>query len=209
VAAASLVQYLTAYFPFYELSPLAPGDAILISAASSSAGLGAIQLAKLAGAFVIASTRTSAKVEKLKAAGADYVIVTDQGEVSSQMRSVTDGTGVKIVYDAVAGAFVHDYADGVAREARIYIYGAMGGSPTIEAPILPLIRTNSSIHFHSLLDYFDNEYLMKKSLDFVMDSLKSERISPIIDRVFDFDQFQEAYEYMETGQQFGKIILKL
>jgi NADPH:quinone reductase-like Zn-dependent oxidoreductase len=121
------MQYLTAYFPLKEMTPVGPGDAILVTAASGSAGLGGVQLAKLFGATVIATTRTERKRQFLLNAGADHVVVTERGDVAAQILSCTQNKGVGVVYDAVAGRFINEYASGLAQDAQIIVYGVMGG----------------------------------------------------------------------------------
>lgn len=84
-AASAVMQYLTGYFAFVEIGKLQPGQFVLITAASSSRGYAAIQLAKLIGATTIATTRTQAKRQNLIDAGADCVIVTNDEDLVSRV----------------------------------------------------------------------------------------------------------------------------
>jgi NADPH:quinone reductase-like Zn-dependent oxidoreductase len=206
-AAGTWMQYMTAYFPLKEIARVGPGDYILITAASSSAGLGALQLAKVLGAKVIASTRTPKKRDFLLAVGADHVVATSDGGVARAILEITGDTGVNVVYDAVAGSFMSDYADAVATKARIFVYGALGGKPTIECPILPLIRKGATIEPYSLINYVRDTGGVDRGREFLSRALESGAIRPIIDRVFRFEEADEAYAYMESGARRGKIVM--
>ena len=207
-AAGTWMPYLTAYFPFREISQLGPGDVVLITAASSSAGLGALQLAKLLGATVVANTRTNAKREYLLAAGADHVVATSDGSVADQILKLTGNAGVRVVYDAVAGSFMNQYADAIAEKARIFVYGAMGGTSTIECAILPLIRKGATIELYSLINYMREPGAAARSREFISEALRRKAMRPIIDRVFALEDVLDAYSYMNSGVQKGKIVLR-
>jgi NADPH:quinone reductase len=206
-AAATWMQYCTAYFPFHEIAPVGPADAVLISAASSSAGLGAIQIAKLLGATVIASTRTADKRDLLLRAGADHVVISSAGQLDRQILDCTEGAGVRVIYDAVGGPFMYQYAEAVATDAQIFVYGAVAGDSTIHAPILPLIRKGAVIRLYSLINVARDVTAIQRARLFISTALRAQRLRPIVDRVFPFDQAQEAFEYMQSGAQCGKIVL--
>lgn len=207
-AAGTWMPYLTAYFPLTEISKVAPGDAILITAASSSAAIGAIQLARSFGATVIASTRTNAKRDFLLATGAHHVVATSDGNVAGQILEITGGQGVRVIYDAVAGPFMNEYAEAVAAKAQIFVYGAMGGKPTVECPILPLIRKGVTIELYSLMNYIREPGAARRAQEFISQLLQLSVMRPIIDRVFPLEDALEAYSYMDTGAQRGKIVLR-
>jgi NADPH:quinone reductase-like Zn-dependent oxidoreductase len=207
-AAATWMQYLTAYYPLKETAQLGPGDAVLITAASSSAGLGAIQLSKLLGAKVIASTRTNEKRDFLLAAGADHVVAMSDGNLTEQILACTDSEGVRVVYDAVAGRFMNEYAGAIATKGRIFVYGMMGGSPTVECAILPLVRKGASIEAYSLINVMREPGAVDRGRRFISLALRAGALRPIVDRVFRFEAALEAYAYMDSGAQKGKIVLR-
>ena len=206
-AAATYMQYFTAYFPLRELACVGARDAVLVTAASSSAGLGAIQMAKLLGATVIASTRTNDKREFLMGAGADYVVATSDGGVSEQIMGCTGGRGVRVVYDAVAGRFIYEYADSVAEDAQIFIYGAVAGDSTVQAPILPLIRKGAVIRLYSLINYLRDPIATDRARRFIELALRAQALRPFVDRVFALEDAAAAFAYMRSGVQKGKIVL--
>src|SRR5215831_5820508 len=87
------MQYLTAYGALVEIGHVQQGEGVLITAASSSAGLAAIQIVKAEGAMAIATTRTGAKRDALLALGADHVIVTEEEDVVARVKDLTGGAG--------------------------------------------------------------------------------------------------------------------
>jgi NADPH:quinone reductase-like Zn-dependent oxidoreductase len=206
-AAAIWMQYCTAYFPLKELAPVRRGEVVLVSAASSSAGLGAIQLARLLGAKVIASTRTPDKREFLLRAGADHVVTMSAGKLADQILTCTGGSGVRLCYDAVGGRFMHEYADALATDAQIFVYGAVAGDSTIHAPILPLIRRGAVIRFYSLINLARDLDAIRRAKLFISLAIRAGALRPIVDRVFTFEQAAAAFDYMQSGAQRGKIVL--
>src|SRR5262249_9896563 len=102
-ATAIWMQYLTAYGALVEFGHVKQGEYILITAASSSAGLAAIQTVKAEGAMAIATTRTRVKRGELLALGADHVIVTDEEDLVARVQDITGGAGARIIFDPIGG----------------------------------------------------------------------------------------------------------
>ena len=101
--AAVWMQYGTAYGPLVYFSKIGPGDFVIITAASSSVGLAAIQIARAEGATAIATTRTSAKKDQLLELGAHHVIATQEEDLLARVKEITDGKLVRVVYDLWVG----------------------------------------------------------------------------------------------------------
>ena len=113
-AASIWMQYLTAYGALIDIAQLGAGEAVVIPAASSSVGLAAIQIARLAGATPIATTRTRAKRAALLDAGAATVVATEQDDVTAAIMAASGGKGARVVFDPVGGRTVLELADGMA-----------------------------------------------------------------------------------------------
>jgi NADPH:quinone reductase-like Zn-dependent oxidoreductase len=140
VEAASIwMQYLTAYGALVKCGQVKKGEFVLITAASSGAGLAAIQTVKAEGAISIATTRTSAKREDLLALGADHVIVTDEEDVVTRVQDITGGAGTRIIFDLIAGPLLDKLAEAAAPGATIFQYGWLSGAPT-SFPLVPAIQ---------------------------------------------------------------------
>jgi NADPH:quinone reductase len=108
------MQYLTAYGALVEFGQIKRNDPVLITAASSSVGLAAIQIARAAGARVLATTRGADKKPFLLAAGADHVIVTDEEDLAERVMAITGGNGARVAFDPVAGPFLEKIAEAAA-----------------------------------------------------------------------------------------------
>ena len=206
-AAASWMQYLTSYMPLKEVADISEKDVVLITAASSSAGLGGLQLARHLGATVVATTRTIAKRDALLNAGAHHVVVTGQGDVAQEILDATGGRGVTVAYDPIAGRSIFDYAQALAKNARIFVYGVLS-SPEFSAPIVDLVRIGAHIHIHSLINYMPNLEIVARAKSYLLSAMESGELRPIIDKIYPFEDFEEAYDYMRSGNQFGKLVLE-
>ena len=119
-AAAVWMQYCTAYGALVPFGKVAAGDFVIITAASSSVGLAAIQIVKTQGGASIATTRTSAKKDQLIALGADHVIVTEEEDLVARVQSITAGKGARVVFDPVGGDYINALAQATANGGTIF-----------------------------------------------------------------------------------------
>jgi len=207
--AAIWVQYLTAYYALYTAAAIQPEDFVLNCAASSSAGIGATQLAKLAGATVIGTSRTFANKDFILETGADHVIATQDEDVSARILEITGGKGARIIYDPVGGPLTEQYADGLALNAIIFLYGSMADQPTV-VPINEMIQHSAVMRPHSVYQYIDDPDLRREGVDFIREALLSGRIEPLIDRVFDLDNFRDAFAYQVAAKaRRGKLVIRV
>lgn len=203
------VQYLTAYYALYVTAGIGPADFVLITAASSSAGIGGTQLAKLAGARVIGTSRTSANRDFILETGADHVIATQEENVAERIIEITGGAGTRIVYDPVGGPLTAAYADALGQDAIVFLYGDMSGEPT-RVPLSEAIRRNAVIRPHSVYNYVNRNELRESGIAFVYKALEDGRIKPYIDRTFPLERFREAFAYqLAARNRRGKIIVEL
>jgi NADPH:quinone reductase-like Zn-dependent oxidoreductase len=204
--AAIWMQYLTAYGALVKLGGLQPGEPVLVTAGSSSVGLAAIQIAKRIGAVAIATTRGPGKKETLLQAGADHVIVTEQENVFLRTKELTDGKGVRVIFDAVGGPFVDKLAKAAAPGGTIFIYGLLSMEPT-PFPLGQALAKGLSLRGYTLFEISGHPDKLAQAKQFVYDGLQSGALTPIIARTFPLDQIAEAHRYMESNQQVGKIVV--
>jgi len=205
------MQYITAYGALIHHGRLAKGDHVVLTAASSSVGLAAIQVARAEGAIVIATTRTVAKKAELIAAGADHVIVTDEENLTERILDITHGGGAKVIFDAVAGPGLADLAKATAPGALIVIYGLLSSQPTslpiYEAWAMAPQRRSFKVMGYSMFEISSDPPLMQKASDYIFRRLETGELRPRIDRTFQLSEMAEAHRYMEDGQQIGKIVV--
>ena len=128
-ASAIWMQYMTAFGALIELGSLQSHDTVLITAASSSVGLAAIQIAKAIGATAIAVTRRADKRSFLSEAGADHVISTEEEDLVARVNALTSDKGCRIIFDPIAGPILEKLAESTAQEGMIFEYGALSPDP--------------------------------------------------------------------------------
>lgn len=206
-AAATWMQYLTAY-ALIELAHLTTGDVVLITAASSSVGLAAIQIANAVGAVPVAVTRGSAKRDALMQHGAHHVIVTEEQGLAECASRITNGGGARVIFDAVAGAALPGLLAAAAQEGVIILYGSLGGEPAILPANIAMMK-HLTIHGFSTRLIIDDPQRRDNAVDFVLKGVASGALRPVIDRIFGFDEIVDAHRYLESNVQVGKIVVKV
>jgi NADPH:quinone reductase-like Zn-dependent oxidoreductase len=204
--AAVWMQYCTAYGALVTFGKVATGDSVIITAASSSVGLAAIQIVKAQGGISIATTRTSAKKDQLLTLGADHVIVTEEDDLVARVKAITGGKGARIVFDPVGGDYINTLAQATANGGVIFLYGGLSGKPT-PFPFAAFGRTIGMFGYtFGELRGTPEWETMKK---YIYDRLADGSFKPKIARTFPFDQTVEAYRYLESNQQIGKVVITL
>jgi len=201
------MQFLTGYFALFEVGKLKKGDVALIAAASSSAGQGAIQLAKEVGATVVATTRSEAKREILLQLGADIVLVGDSHEIGQKLIEA-QVTGINLIFDPIAGSFCNQYLPHLAYGASIIIYGLLSGEETL-FPILELVRNKAQIFGYSMFNHVNNLEDLERAKKYILERINSGDLVPLVDKEFEFKDAVKAYKYMLSNQQMGKIVVKI
>jgi NADPH:quinone reductase-like Zn-dependent oxidoreductase len=201
------MQYLTAYGALIWLGHVAKGDFVVITAASSSVGLAAIEISKVEGAISIAITRTSAKKAELLKAGADHVIVTEEEDLVARIDEITSGKGARVVFDPIGGKILESLAEATAPKGIIFEYGALAPEPT-PYPLFTALAKGLTIRAYTLFELAPDP-VFPKAKQYIFDHLASGALKPLIDKTFRFDQIVEAHRYMESNAQIGKIVVTL
>jgi len=207
-AAASWMQYLTAYGALLGVAKMTKGDYVAIPAASSSVGLAAIQLALLEGARPIALTRTSEKKAALEKIGAEHVIITQEENISERMKDITGGKGVRIVFDPVAGNTVLELAKGMSALGILIEYGSLSGEHT-PFPLILALKKGLTMRGFTLFELIQQPEMAERAIKYLSDALAKGRIKPVIAKVFPFDQIIESHQFLESNKQFGKIVVEI
>lgn len=204
--AAIWMQYLTAYGALVQAGGVKAGDFVSIPAASSSVGLAAIQIVKDQGATAIATTRGSNKRAELLALGADHVIATGEEDYVARVKEITGGKGVRLTFDPVAGPFVEKLAAAAATGGIIFEYGALSPEPT-PFPLFTALVNSLSLRGYILLEVTRDPEVLEKAKKYVVDRLADGRFVPKIAKTFPLAQTVEAYQYLESNQQVGKVVI--
>ena len=204
--AAVWMPYLTAYGAMVEIGGMRAGDVAVVNAASSSVGLAAVQTADRVGATPVAVTRTRAKAERLRAEGAAEVIVSDEEDVAGRVLELTGGRGAEFVFDAVAGPGVRELARAVAADGTLFLWGAQSGRPT-PYPGFELNMPALNMRTFTMLEITRDAERMRRATAFLTTGLRGGTLRPVVDRLFPLEEVVAAHRYLESNEQFGKIVL--
>jgi NADPH:quinone reductase-like Zn-dependent oxidoreductase len=207
-AAAMWMQYLTAWGGLINIGHVTKGDFVLISAASSSVGVAAIQIAKEEGAIVIATTRTSKKREELHELGADHVIATSEEDLVARVDKITTGKGVRVFFDPVAGPFVEQLAAAAAPHAILIEYGSLSLKPT-PFPLVVALQKQLTMRGYTLRELNADANLSRTAREYVFDRVADGRFQITIAKTFPFTDTVKAYQYLESNEQIGKVVITL
>ena len=203
-AAAIWMQYLTAYGALITFGSMKRGDFVLITAASSSVGIAAIQMANAEGATPIAATRKSNKRDELLSLGAPHVVVTEEEDLVKRVMEITGGNGARVTFDPVGGPALEKLAQAAAFEGIIFEYGGLSMQPT-PFPMIALGK-GLTIRGYTLMELRRDPQLLKTAKQYVFDRLEDGRFHPKIAKTFPLAQSVEAYQYFwNRTSKLGKL----
>ena len=205
-AAAIWMQYLTAWGALVHIAGIKAGDFVSIPAASSSVGLAAIQIVRDTGATAIAVTRTSAKKDELLAQGAHHVIASTEEDYLARINEITNGKGVRITFDPVGGPFVETLASTASQEGIVILYGVLAEQAT-PFPLFAAFRKALTFRAYTLMEFTGTPAILDAARTYVYERLADGRFTPKIAKTFAYKDTVEAYRYLESNQQIGKIVI--
>ncbi|NRP20837.1 Quinone oxidoreductase 1 [Ensifer adhaerens] len=206
-AAASVwMQYLTAYGSLLDIARLGKDDTVVITAASSSVGLAAIQIANLVGATPIAVTRTSAKRQALLNAGAAHVIASAEEDLGGRLKEINGVEGIRVVFDPIGGPIFEPLTAAMARGGILIEYGGLSPEPT-PFPLFPVLSKSLTLRGYLVHEIIGDRRRLEAAKAFILDGLASGSLKPVIAKTFPFEEIVEAHRYLEANEQFGKIVV--
>lgn len=205
-AAAIWMQYLTVWGALRRQVQAKAGDFVVITAASSSVGLAAIEYARLLGAIPIATTTSAGKVARLKEHGAAHVIDVKTEDYAARIKEITGGRGVDIVFDAVAGPSTNGHVRACRPGGAIILYGLLDPRPMDCFPGL-MIGKNVSIQGYSIRSLEQDAAALAQGVREVGEAIAAGKLRPVVDRRFPLSETRQAFEYLASNQQFGKIVV--
>jgi NADPH2:quinone reductase len=206
-AACVPVAFGTAHECLFTAGDLAEGDAVLIHAGAGGVGMAAIQLAKRAGATVIATASSGEKLERLKALGLDHPINYATENFVERTSQLTDSHGVEVVLDSVGGKNLADSIAVLAYRGRLVSVGvaARQGS-RIEAR--SLWARNNALHGVFLGGALLSEYArVHPMIGDMLGRVANNELHVQIDRSFPLAEAAAAHEYAESRKAFGRVVL--
>lgn len=207
---------LFGYLALIDLAHLKPGQHVLITEASRCLAPQTVQLAKALGAKVIVSTSSPEDREFLRSLGADKVIVTEEQDLVLEVERYTEGKGVEVILDQCAGPQMKLLGDIAAPRGKLILYGNNGGNDTA-FPACAAFKKHLQFFRHCVLDFTGcpelgiepNDEAVQRALTHINQMTADRLLTPVIDKVFDFNDFVAAHRYMETCPDRGRVALKL
>jgi NADPH2:quinone reductase len=203
-AACVPIPFGTADDCLFEFGRLRAGETVLIQAGAGGVGLAAIQLARRAGATVLATASSDEKLARLREFGIDHGINYRERELVAAVREATDGRGVDLVVDPV-GATLQESLACLAYRGRVsYVGNAGRGEMRID--VRPLMQGNQSLTGV----YLGAEMSTDRVHDVIarhLDDVASGALRVVIDRTFPLAEAGAAHAYIESRQAFGRVVL--
>ncbi len=210
IEAASLPEtFFTVWSNVFDRGSLKMGETLLVQGGTSGIGVTAIQLAKALGARVLATAGSDEKCQAILALGADHAINYRTQDFVAEAMRLTDGRGVDVILDMVAGDYVARELQSLAEDGRLVIIAVQGGVQSeINAGLVlrrRLTITGSTLRPRPIAF---KQAIAQACLQKVWPLLESGKVKPVIFRVFDAAEASLAHGLMESNQHVGKIILK-
>jgi NADPH2:quinone reductase len=206
-AAAALLQGMTAHYLATSTFPLRSGDVCLVHAAAGGVGLLLCQLATRQGAKVIGVVSSAEKAVRAREAGAAYVILSPKADVAHEVRQLTGGRGVNVVYDSVGAATFMASLDSLAPKGMLVLFGQSSG------PVLPfdpqILNRKGSLFLTrpTLSDYIATREDLLSRANSIFGDLRHESLRLRLEREYHISAAAEAHQALESRTTSGKLLL--
>ncbi len=206
-AAAFIMIYATSYHALIDRAELKPGETVFILGAAGGVGTSAIQIAKAAGARVIAAASSAEKCDLCSKLGADETINYSDGSFREKLKAMTDGKGPDVIYDPVGGEYSEPALRSIAWRGRYLVVGFASGP----IPSIPL--NLALLKGASIVGVFWGEFARRESanntamMTKLIEWYSEKKIKPVIDCTMPMSQLQEAYSRMNQRLVMGKLVM--
>jgi NADPH2:quinone reductase len=208
VAACVPIAFGTANDALFEFGHLQPGETVLVHAGASGVGIAAIQLAKRAGAQVLATASSDAKLARLAEFGLDHGINYRQAAFPEAVRDLTGGRGANVILDTVGGQALQDSLTCLAYRGRCVSIGDAGrqrGTPLDISSLRPGNQALTGYFLGAELFLGDRAHQVIAAR---LDDIAARMLRVVIDRTFPLADAAAAHAYIESRQAFGRVLLK-
>ena len=206
-AAAFLFTYGTSMHALLDRGALRAGETVLVLGAAGGVGSAAVQIARAAGARVIAAASTAAKCDFCRRLGADATIDTGADDVRQALKALTGGRGPDVVYDPVGGALAESVFRSIAWRGRYLVVGFAGGA-------IPALPWNLALlKGASVVGVFWGDFVKREPMAFaadlkrLFDGYLAGDLRPAIDTVLPMADLRQAYARMGSRQVMGKVVM--
>jgi NADPH2:quinone reductase len=206
-AAGFTLTYQTGWFGLHRRANLQPGETLLVHAGAGGVGSAAIQLGKAAGATVVATAGSDAKVELCRRLGADHAINYKTQDFAEEVKKLTGGRGANVIYDPVGGDVYDRSTKCIAFEGRIVIVGFTSGRIAQVATNHVMVKNYSVVGLHWGLYKTRAPELIPAASRALLDLYEAGKIKPHISARVPLAQAPAALATVAGGKSTGKVIL--
>jgi NADPH:quinone reductase-like Zn-dependent oxidoreductase len=197
-AACVPLTFLTAWTMLMRKAQLKPGETVLVHAAGSGVGSAAVQIAKLAGAKVIATASTEEKLNKAKELGADHLVNYSNRDFLEEVKRITQRRMVDVVFEHVGVATFEKSIACLPYGGRLVTCGATSGYDA---------KLDLRVLFYKRLSLLGSTMGSKGDLFRILQLVEEGRVKPVLDRVLPLEKAAEAHRLLENRAQFGNVVL--
>jgi NADPH:quinone reductase-like Zn-dependent oxidoreductase len=197
-AAAVQIAFATAWHMLFTRGQLRPGETVLVNSVGSGIGSAAMQLAHMAGAYVIGNSSRDDKLARAAELGLDAGVNYTMQDLVGEVMRLTDYRGVDLVYEHCGGELFQMGLDSLAKDGRLVICGGHAGE-VVPFDIIPFFRAQKSI--------IGSFVYTKAEVETCLELARRGRIVPLVHQTFPLEQAKDAMDLMESREFFGKIVL--
>jgi NADPH2:quinone reductase len=209
VAASIMMQGITAHYLAYSTFPLKAGDTALIHAAAGGVGSLLTQIACGLGARVLATVSTEEKAKIARDAGASEVILYGDIDFEVEVKRLTNGKGVDVVYDGVGKTTFEQSLRSLRPRGLLALYGSASGL----VPPFDLLRLSTMgslfVTRPISLDYVKTRAELTQRTDTLFDLVLTEKLKVHIDKVYPLSEVAQAHQDLESRKTIGKLLLSM
>ena len=205
-AAAVWMAYLTSYGALVDIAGLGREDFVVVTAASSSVGTAAIQIANMIGATPIAVTRTARKRDALLDLGAAHVVVLEEENLEARLLETAGSQGVRVVFDPIGGPIFEPLTASMSKGGVLIEYGGLSTQPT-PFPIRHILSKSLTLRGYLVHEVLADAVRLAAGKSFILHGLEIGALKPIIAKEFKFEEIVQAHQFLETNEQLGKIVV--
>ncbi len=207
VAAAFGLTYTTTYYALKDCARLTAGETLLVLGAAGGVGTAAVELGRLMGARVIACASSTEKLDVCRRSGADEIINYETGDLREDIRCLTDGRGVDVVYDPVGGKYAEPSVRSMAWKGRYLVVGFASG----EIPKIPLNLV--LLKGCSLIGVRRGQFMLREpnasstNIRELVAWLTAGNLRPLVSRTYPLARAAEALNDVMNRKALGKVVL--
>jgi len=207
LAAAVMLQGMTAQYLSHATYPIQEGDVVLIQAAAGGVGGLLVQMAKMRGATVLGTASTDEKIERATEAGADHMIRYTEVDFEAEVARLTEGTGVDAVYDSVGQTTFRRSLNCLKPRGHMVFFGQSSGPVEPIDPLVLMREGSLYLTRPSLAHYVAERRELLERAVAVFDMIGTGDLDVRIDQAFALEDAARAHAYVEGRKTKGKVVL--